>query len=44
MVYINFFPVLNAGNTVQAVSLSSKNITESKLIEEALGKIRAGRA
>ncbi|WP_276503958.1 PAS domain S-box protein [Terrimonas pollutisoli] len=42
--YINFFPVLNADNTVQAVSLSSKNITEHKLIEAALGKTRAGRA
>jgi PAS domain S-box-containing protein len=39
----SYFPVRGEGNRVIAVCASSKDITESKLAEKALGKIRAER-
>ena len=39
----NYFPVRNANNEIIAVCASSKDITEKKLIDNALSKIRAER-
>ena len=39
----NYFPVRNANNEIIAVCSSSKDITEKKLVDNALSKIRAER-